>query len=220
MPTLEKMKRIKVWSCGLLLLAVALVPSAASAGPADWSNAFSLQGAIANARAMVSLNPQPEPPMLPELSLADPYRPMITSASTDNPNFRILFALAGSQALFFEAPGTPDGNGHYIFQAFPLTAGVAAYTIVFDIGTSGGGTPLFDTWSTWLNPQPEPPMTGGASIAFDFQFSHMSVATLGLQIFDGQGQQIPFSAVPLPATPLLFGSGLLGLAGWRKLKKS
>jgi len=49
--------------------------------------------------------------------------------------------------------------------------------------------------------------------SFDPTIDPMLTLTQAINPFDGMAPAV----VPLPASVLLFGSGLLGLAGWRRL---
>jgi hypothetical protein len=168
---------------------------------------------------LVTLNPQPEPPMLPDLSLLDPSRPVLSVASNENPNFRILFGIGDDVPLGIDATGTPDAQGHYEFFVRHATGGLA-FTVLFDIGTSSGGVPNPDSW-TWLNPQPEPPLPseGIAGICFDFQFTSTSEATLTMEVRDPLDNRLAFSQVPEPSALVLwslFGAFAITAGRWRR----
>lgn len=98
-----------------------------------------------------------------------------------------------------------------------LTAGSNTFTVRHDDGVvlaidtfgivinSGAPTPAIDSSFTIINP-------GAASLfAYTLDYNEANGAPAVLEF--------PHSEVPLPPTILLLGSGLLGLAGWRRFRK-
>lgn len=194
------------------------VSSTAAYGIVDWSHAIDLQGTggIENPIVRVGFNPQPEPPghTGPGVNLTNPMMPVLTTPTEGEPDFEIFFAIANSGVLTINALGAPDPFGHFEFEVLYATSGAKAYDVLFDITTSSGGVPDKMSWVAF-NPQPEPPgLPGAGTIGFDFYFTSLSEATLGMQVLDSSGRS--FSFTPEPATALLFGLGSLVLLRKRR----
>jgi hypothetical protein len=108
-----------------------------------------------------------------------------------------------------------DGNGAGVCFYQPSTPATLTNNMVFDIFFTGGTTDFslphlkVDFWAN--NPN-----QAGCSIALNA--GHTSCNSTG----DLLSQDIPVSAVPLPAALPLFASGLgaLGLLGWRRKRKA
>jgi hypothetical protein len=181
----------------------------------NWDNSFLLQGnAPGDPMVRVYLNPQPEPPMLPEVVMTDPVRPLVRVPEGQNPHFVMAFSISDDQPLIIDNPGTIDDQGHCQLAVRNATGGLE-FQVYLNLGTSSGGVPVPGEggW-TWLNPQPEPPMS--TAIGLDFQFNHMSEATLTMEVQNAGGQSLAFSAVPEPSGfALLLPAAVLALGWWR-----
>lgn len=231
-------RKIIITVCVVILLAIASPARTTE----DWSHTFLLQGTnFDNPLIHVGFNPQPEPPGMGDADLSDPYMPVITApdrADSTSLAYHILFAVTSTDVTY-NLP-SPDSvaapyRGAFEFQATDDT-GEVLLTILFDISDSGGGIANPLSW-VGFNPQPEPPgFPAGSAIGFDFEFlgpnmmtgdgitSTTSVyapenVTLTMQILDRYDNPIHFTLVPEPFSLLLYGAGLLGLAGFRRKKK-
>jgi hypothetical protein len=103
----------------------------------------------------------------------------------------------GEMGHLYTEPGNPPGS-------FPDTLKGIPYYTSFWTGTSAGG-PNYYVFDFDSGQQSQ------ADVAYWYFWIH------GLAVHDGN---VGGSPVPLPSTVLLLGPGLLGLAGWRRFRKS
>ena len=140
--------------------------------------------------------------------LRDPFTPTFTQQGTGM--FSIWLGMntdAGDQPTFSNIPGNPVfGDGSVRF-AFDATLAGQMFQIVYTIGGFTGN------WGAF-NPQPDIP--GFGSIGFAFQGDPW----LTVQVFalDASGKslgplQFTDTTAPEPSSLVLFGTGLLGVAG-------
>jgi hypothetical protein len=97
------------------------------------------------------------------------------------------------------------------FTGFPLGVTSGAYDHTFDLTNNSSWNPAFIT------------ANGGTAAGAEAALAaSLAAGTAYLNIHSTQftgGEIRGFLVVPAPATMLLFGTGLLGLAGWRRFRK-
>ena len=138
------------------------------------------------------------------------------------PNNFTLGLFDASDLTFINALMVNTGNA---VSFSPNTTGAGAYSATNDqsgltipIPTTLGGNAafilgLFDSnTSTWLGDSGATDVSGGAGTAFNVSFTTASGQIMGVDMTLAQ--------IPVPAAVWLFGSGLLGLVGIARRKKS
>lgn len=129
---------------------------------------------------------------------------------------RFKLSIAGSTLLdtSFSNITLPEGRqsypGNYPAGDYPRQTGAAATNTLQYSGSMGGDATYHLTYTV--------PHTA-ASAAFDFQAYGLGLQGVTDESWGLDNVQVEANPVPLPSTLLLLGSGLLGLAGWRRFKK-
>ncbi len=225
----------------VVLLSAAAVAWISYSGPAqaallppvdaiDWNESYLLRsnGGIENPLVRFGFNPQPEPPaafqLLETAHPPEPGRAAITVFGVENPQlFQVFFAIGlPGTALSVGSPVIPGGDFDTLsFDVFgPQSPGAGPparlFEVELDFGSESGG--IVDFFSARaFNPQPEPPAQFGpdSDFAMDFSFTALSSATVGLSVFDAQGNRLTLTQVSAPSVVWLFSSGLAMIAaGW------
>jgi hypothetical protein len=168
---------------------------------------------ILNPEVLVGFNPQPDPPGTPPtfLSLTDPTAPVFTNLS---PGVTYGFVIS---FINFTPPDPcdmtlpmPGADGKTGFSCSGLTGDV---TNSLDAALTFTGPGGVVDWVAF-NPQPDPP---GDVAAYDVTFKGDASVTVSISV---DGTPLDFDLVPEPGTLSLFSTALIGLAAWRRRRRS
>ena len=203
---------------------IALSTSSANAMTVNWSSAvpFTVDAGFESPLVLFGFNPQPEPPpgSLTSNSFFDPVTATLELSGIEPTPFLLFTAAEGGTFAF---PPEPIADFDSLTIPFTTTGGSRLF-FQFDLTPSGDGDassgisdPLF------FNPQPEPPPNFDGAIGFQFAFNDLGgidTVQLSLQVLDASGAPLALSPVPVPAAVWLFGTALIGLAGYSRRRKS
>ncbi len=176
-------------------LALCLMPQLTLAQEVDWSTSFLFRTTggfgFENPMFRVAFDPKDYPPDPVMPTLVDLNEPTVITltipdiAVTEGAA-RILFAV--EEEFTLNAEGTPE-DGIFSFE----TVGQGVQNFEMTMRTGSGGIPIPGSWEAF-NPQPEPP-AAFQGMAFDFQFSSNSPATLEIRALDDGVESFSFELV-------------------------
>jgi hypothetical protein len=165
-------------------------------------------GGVLNPGVIFAFNPQPDPPGIPILDLADRYEPVLIQPGAGGGTYVFVMSFVGLPGLQLPAVQRPDIDGVTDF-----TFDYADH--VFEVGLAFSNPGAVGDWESF-NPQPDPPgVWFSDAITYAAGDPHVAIT-----VFE-DGSQLKF-AVPEPATWTLMGLAFawLGTLGYRRAKRS
>jgi hypothetical protein len=163
-------------------------------------------GGMLNPGVIVGFNPQPDPPGIPTLDLANAFEPKFIQPPGAGPAFDFVLSFVGPPGLLLPAVQKPNADG------------VTTFTInwgdhTFDVGLTFSGPGGVADWAAFV-PQPDPP---GIWFADVVTFGGAADPMASLTISE-DGSRLSFST-PEPATWALMGLGFAAL-GFMSMRRA
>jgi PEP-CTERM motif len=187
------------------LLSASSVAHAVQLLPLEY-RALDTSGGLLNPGVILAFNPQPDPPGIPILDLADPFEPKFTQPPGTGAVFDFVLSFVGLPGLLLPAVQKPDSDG------------VTTFTFnwddhMFDVGLTFSGPGGVKDWASF-NPQPDPP---GIWFADVVTFAGAGDPAVALTISEN-GTNLSFST-PEPTTWAMMGLGFAAL-GFMSLRRT
>lgn len=191
-----------LFAAGLATAALSSEAGASGVGGGLRYLEFETSGGALNPGVDVAFNPQPDPPGVPTLDLADQYLPVLRQPGQGT--FDFVFSFTGLPGLLLPAVQKPNADGVTNFT-FEYGGNV------FDVGLTFSGPGGAQDWVAF-NPQPDPPgvwfadsvtFPGDPKVSFDISEN---------------GTPLSFTPVPEASTWAMMGLGFGALAGLSLLR--
>jgi hypothetical protein len=194
----------------LALLAAPSAAQAATAPPGEPMTYLALEtsGGVLNPGVIVGFNPQPDPPGVPPVILANPFEP-IFMRPVGPETFDFVMSFSGfATGLLLPAVQKPDIDG---LTSFAFQSGGHS----FDVTLGFSGPSAVSGWASF-NPQPDPP---GVWFADAVTFGATGDPSVSIAMTE-DGVALRF-AVPETGTWAMMGLGFatLGLLARRRGKR-
>jgi len=165
-------------------------------------------GGVLNPGVIFAFNPQPDPPGIPILDLADRFEPVLIQPGAGGGTYDFVMSFVGLPELLLPAVQKPDVDGVTDF-----TFDYAGHA--FEVGLTFSNPGAIRDWESF-NPQPDPPgLWFGEAITYAAEDPRVAIT-----VFE-DGSQLKFT-VPEPSTWALMGLGFatLGLLAYRKASQT
>jgi PEP-CTERM motif len=154
-------------------------------------------GGVLNPGVIFAFNPQPDPPGIPILDLANRYEPVLIQPGAGGGTYDFVMSFVGLPGLLLPAVQKPDMDGVTDF-----TFDYAGHA--FEVGLAFSNPSAIRDWGSF-NPQPDPPgVWFGDAITYAAEDPRAAIT-----VFE-DGSQLKFT-VPEPATWTLMGLGFASL---------
>jgi hypothetical protein len=155
----------------------------------------------------------------PNSSLGTGFATVIFDSTAHTLNVDVTFSglTTGTTASHIHAPTASPGTGTAAiatttptFTGFPLGVMSGTYSHLFDLTLSSSFNPMFNGGTPASDEA-----ALGAALAADEAYLNIHSTMFPM----GEIRGFLVVPVPVPSPLLLFGSGLLGLVGWRRFRK-
>ena len=207
----------------VMFFVLIVMPIHAFAGIAPSPFYFSDAPEFENAILRVLFAPQPEPPKVWDgiigIDTSDPTAPVFTAPNDAAGYFQLTFEIENATVPLIFEPMVNDAEDQIALSIYKQPIGginQLVYTGVFTFESENIGLAL--NGNVMFAPQPEPPDDPFLLATISLPEGSAPVS-MTMRLMDVAGLPANLTPVPEPATLLLLGLGLMGLAGVRRLKK-